>query len=129
MPLRSAAAAASQKSEPILDAIQNLVGGHQGYARRSELDRQWDSIQAATQLRNGRSVFRLHLEARRGPPGPIHKKADRFVLPKFNQIGPRVGIGDGQRCDVPDRLAPDAKALTTGSKNEYAGTGPEDRVD
>ena len=67
--------------------------------------------------------------SRRSQPGAIHKKANRFVLHEFKQIDPRVGIGDGQRCDLPDHLAPDAKALTTRSKNEYAGTGPEDRID
>ncbi len=119
--------APTQQAEPIVQPRGDLLDRQGAHARRGQLDRQRDPLQAAADLGHRGRIRLAHAEADPGRPGAVQEQPTRSIALQVSDCPYRAG--DGERCDHPDRLAVDVKRLAAGHEGAHARAGGEQRAD
>ena len=70
-----ATASTGEEAEPVVELLEDLLGRQVPYARRGELDRERDAIEASAQVGDRWSVGERELERRANSPEPARQTA------------------------------------------------------
>ena len=122
-----AAVAAGEQPEPPVQSSRQLGGVHRGDARRRQFDRQRDTVEPSTHLRDRVGVAGVDLETGLRALRPLDEQADGLTRTHSGEIG-RV-VGYLQRRHRDELLAANAQSLTAGRQHPNPRTRPLDRSD
>ena len=120
------AAAPGEEAEAVVEPGPDLVDREHGDARRGELDRQRDAVEAAADLGDGGAVARVEREPRLDQPSPVDEDPHRFRVADRREL---VRRRQRQRAHRIDLLAGDAERLAAGRDQVQCRARREHRLD
>ena len=130
LPLREVARPAAEQAQPVAQSIPEHVGREQAQARRRQLDRQGQAVQAAADLGHGRSVVVGQLEVGPDDLRPIHEQLDCLVAAdpaRGRSLAPFRR--QGERRDRVHLLCPHVERLPAGREHRQPGALAEQAGD
>ena len=111
-----------EEAEPVVELLEDLLGRQVPYARRGELDREGNAIEASTQIGDRLSVGARQLERRAYLPGPLNKQRDCLALD-------HVAARQLKRRHPPGLLAVDQERLAACREHRQTRARPLQAVD
>ena len=106
MPAGRIPCTSGEQTQLVVQSLVQLSGTEKPDAGCSQLDRQWEPIEPAANVRHIGNIRFVQLEVWTNLFGPLDKERDRFdpgnVLHRRNH----AGLGHGERVDVNFLLAP-----------------------
>jgi hypothetical protein len=91
------AAPSRQQTEPVGQAVEELLRGQDPRSDRRKLDRQRQTVEPAAEIHDGRLVRGGQLEAARCRQRPLREQQDRLVLSQPGQWPGSDGRGQLER--------------------------------
>ncbi|HZQ57169.1 MAG TPA: hypothetical protein VFA84_04000 [Acidimicrobiales bacterium] len=118
--------AAGQEPEAAVEVGDDLTRRHPFGARSSQLDRQWDPIEALAETGDGMGLTRRHREGRIDFRGPVDEQPHGGRLQRLFGRRPGAGEAEGRHGHRP--LAGHGEALTAGREHLDPGRRCHDAV-
>ena len=109
VPLQRRAAAPGEQLEALIEPRDQILGGQRPHARRGQLDRERDPVEATTELRDRARVAIGEREVALRVLRAIHEQPHR--VRSREHLERRVRAGEAERRDRDDLLARDRQAL------------------
>jgi hypothetical protein len=79
LPLGSVARAGCEHLEGVVEALEQRLRGQEPQPGGSELESQWQAVQAPTDVRDGPGILRRQLERARGRSGALDEQSDCWI--------------------------------------------------
>ncbi len=119
---------ASQEPKAFIESAGDLGHIQSARPRRSELDRQWDAVEAPADLENCRRGQRIEREARVCGPSPFAEQRDRGT---GRQLVDRTGVEvcHRERLDDPDVFAVHGERFATRRDDRDVRGGTQNAID
>ena len=117
MALWTVARPAGQEAQAIAQPREHGLRREDVDARRRQLDRQRQAVEARADLRHGRRILVGHLEVGLHAHGPFDEQGNRLVLRKALRSLMQLRIGRGKRRHRVLPLAVDAQSTSAGGED------------
>lgn len=117
-----------EKPEPIVEPRRDVLRRHRAHARRRELDRERQPVQAPADLRDGGGIVRGEIEVGTHRARPLDEQPHRFH-PRHLFDPSIVGFGNAERSQTPANLTGDIERLATRREHLHIRAGREEPVD
>jgi hypothetical protein len=117
-----------EQTKAVVEMLRDLPGRERLELSRREFDRQRNSVQMMADLGYRRAVLRGQRKRRLHGTRSVHKQPHRVEIGQHRERWQSLGVGSGQRGNLPGGFALNIEGFSAGCQNPQGGAELEHRL-